>query len=137
MGVGLFPQRFAAGLASFLGLVTVLLSALGVYGVISYNVGRQGREIGIRMALGAEAASVSRHYLWQGLRLCLPGLVIGTVAAVAVGRLMSGLLLGLSPLDPFAFGVSLLLLTATVTLAAWVPARRAAALRPSQALRSD
>jgi ABC-type antimicrobial peptide transport system permease subunit len=110
---------------------------MGIYGVVAMAVARRTREIGVRMALGADRRRVGALILRGGLRLALPGLVVGGLAALGVGRVLRFLLLGLSPVDPVALvGVAAALL-AVVLLASWVPARRASMLEPVAALRSE
>jgi len=117
--------------------VALALGALGLYGVVSYVVSLRTQEIGIRMALGADAGEVARRVVRQGLAVAGLGAAVGVVAAVAVTRLMASLLFGVSPTDPLTFaGVSGTLL-ATAALASWLPARRAAAVDPLVALRHE
>jgi predicted lysophospholipase L1 biosynthesis ABC-type transport system permease subunit len=117
--------------------VALTLGAVGLYGVVSYVVSLRTQEIGIRMALGADAGEVARRVVRQGLAVAGLGAAVGVVAAVAVTRLMASLLFGVSPTDPLTFaGVSGTLL-ATAALASWLPARRAAAVDPLIALRHE
>jgi predicted permease len=118
----------AAGVALFLGVI-------GIYGVISYVVKQRTREIGVRMALGAEAGAVRRMVIRQGLRMTLAGVVLGIAAAAFATRLMSSVLFGVESLDPWTFVIVPLLLLAVATLASYVPARRAASLSPVESLR--
>jgi putative ABC transport system permease protein len=113
------------------------LALVGVYGVRSITVARRTREIGIRMALGATAPSVLWLVLREGLMLTAVGLGVGVLLAAAAGRLLSGLLYGVSPLDPLAFGLAPLFLTAAALLACYLPARRAAKIDPMRALRCE
>jgi len=136
-GIGTLPQRVAASITSALGLLALLLSGIGVYGVVAVAVQRRTREIGVRMALGAGRRRVLGLVLRGGLGLALPGLVIGGLAALAVGRAMRFMLLGLSPVDPVALGGVATALLGVVLIASLVPARRAAAVEPSEALRSE
>jgi predicted permease len=136
-GIGVLPQRVAATLTSALGLVALLLSGLGVYGVVAYAVGQQTREIGIRMALGADRARVLGRVLRGGLWLALPGVGVGALLALGLGQVMRGMLLGLSPFDPLALGGVAVALLLVVGLATWLPARRAASVDPAVALRSE
>ena len=135
--VGVLPQRVAAAVTTVLGAFALLLSGLGIYGVVAFAVARRTREIGVRMALGAGRRSVMGSVLAGGLGLALPGIVIGGVAAVAVGHLMRFLLLGLSPADPLALGGVAASLLVVVVAASAVPARRASAVEPMEALRSE
>ncbi len=133
----LFPQRLAGGLAGSLGLLGLLLTALGIYGVTAFTVVQRTREIGIRLALGAESADVRRMFLAQGLRLILPGLVGGLGIALAATRLLSGLLIGTSTWDPITFiGIPLLLLAVTLA-ATLVPALKASRIELIRALRHE
>lgn len=119
------------------GGVALVLALVGVYGVQSFTVARRTREIGIRMALGATAPSVLRLVLREGLILIVAGLGIGILLAAAAGRLLSGLLYGVSPLDTLVFGVAPVFLMATALLACYFPARRAARVAPMEALRCE
>jgi hypothetical protein len=120
----------AAGLALFLG-------AIGLYGVISYLVTQRTREIGLRMALGAEAGAVRRMVAWQGFRLAALGLVVGVAAAIGLTRLLEGLLFGTSPNDPLTFGAVTALLAGVAFTASWLPALRASRLDPARTLQVE
>lgn len=135
--LGILPQRAAAGLAGALGALALFLSALGVYGVVASMVTQRTREIGVRMALGASASRVLAGVLRGGLTLALPGLALGGAAGLLIAHLLRSLLLGLSPLDPVALAGVVALLVVVVALASLVPARRAARLHPSVAMRSE
>jgi putative ABC transport system permease protein len=135
--VGTLPQRIAGVLAMTLGLLALLLSGMGVYGVMAFTVHRRTRELGIRAALGAEPGRVLRTILAGGLRLALPGLILGVVLAILVARLLRGLLLGVSPLDPWALGGVALAISGMVLGGTLVPALRAARVDPAEALRYD
>ena len=135
--IGLVPQRVAAAVAGSLGLVGMLLAAVGIYGVTAYAVSRRTREIGIRMALGADRGHVLTLVLRQGLVLAGIGVAIGVVLAGLGSRLLESLLFGVGGLDPIAF-LGACALFAIVTLAAsYFPARRAARVDPMVALRSE
>jgi len=135
--VGLLPQRIGAGVTSGLGLLALLLSALGVYGVIAFTVAQRTSEIGVRAALGARRADIIRLVMGGAFRLAAPGLAIGIMAAFVLGRAMRAFILGVAPADPVTFlGMPALLLLA-VGLASLLPARRAAAVPPMTALRSE
>jgi len=121
---------------SFAGL-SLLLAAVGLYGVLSYLVTQRTPEIGIRMALGAEREKVLRLMLLDGLRPALVGLVFGMAASVAISRLIRSVLYGTSPLDPTVFILVILTLLLASTAACLVPAWRAARIDPMRALRSE
>jgi len=126
----LIMLAIAAGVALFLG-------AVGIYGVISYVVSQRTREIGVRMAMGAERWDVSRMVLRQAGALAFGGVVVGLVAAVGLTRLMASLLYGVSPVDPVTFGSVAVLLSAIALVASWIPAHRAAGIDPTEALRAE
>ncbi len=130
-------RRFAMLLVGLFGLAALILSALGIYGVIAYTVSQQRQELGIRLALGAAPAAVLRMVLLEGLRLTTIGVACGIVAAVATARLLSGLLFGVGPNDPLTFAAIALLLAAVALAACWIPARRAASVDPLTALRQE
>jgi predicted permease len=134
---GLLPQRLAASIAGSLGVVALLLGAIGIYGVTAFAVTSRTREIGIRMALGADAARVLRSVLWHGLRLTAIGGAVGLAAAIAATRLLASLLFGISALDPIAFAGTTALLVGVAVVASWIPARRAARVNPVVALRTE
>jgi predicted permease len=133
----LIPQRIAGAVAASLGVVVLLLAAIGIYGVTSYTVSRRTREIGIRMALGADRTSVLRLVVRQGLVLTGIGVVLGLAAGAAGAQVLRSLLFGVSALDPMAFGGAALLFAVVSLAASYVPARRAARVDPMQALRTD
>jgi hypothetical protein len=119
------------------GGMALLLGIVGVYGVVAYVVSQKTREIGIRSALGAEPRQLERMFLLQGLALSALGAVVGLVAAMALARLLSSLLFGVSPLDPAAYMVALGVTMSAAALASYLPARRAAAIDPVDTLRAE
>ena len=134
---GLFMPRIAALLAGAFGLVALLLAVIGLYGVVSFLVGRRTQEIGVRIALGAQKSAILRMILANGISLAAAGLVIGTVGAFLLAPLMGNLLIGVRPRDPAVFlSIALALLTATIG-ASWIPARRATRVDPMEALRYE
>lgn len=131
------PQRQMAGLGSGLGLLAMLLCAIGVYGVVAFAVANRTREIGLRMAMGATRERVLQGVLRDAVRLALPGLLVGALLAAAVGAAFRSMLLSVSPLDPVSFGGAAVLLFLVVLAASLVPARRAATVQPMDALRHE
>jgi len=128
---------FAFVMLAIAGGMALLLGLIGIYGVISYSVSQRTREIGIRMALGVDQADVRRMFVRHGLVLSGIGIAIGIAVAAGLARLMASLLYNVSPLDAVTYvGVSVVLASAAV-LASYLPARRAAALNPVQALRAE
>jgi ABC-type antimicrobial peptide transport system permease subunit len=119
------------------GGMALLLGAAGIYGVISYSASQRTREIGIRIALGAQAQAITRMFVAHGLTLAGIGVAIGLTAAFAIMRLMSSLLFEISPGDPLTYGTMSLTLIAVTVLASYVPAARATAVDPIEALRSE
>jgi ABC-type antimicrobial peptide transport system permease subunit len=119
------------------GGLALVLAVIGVYGIRSFTVARRAREMGIRMALGATARNVLWLVMREGLILTGVGLGCGMLLACASGRLLSGLLYGVSPLDPWVFGLAPLFLAATALSACYLPARRAARTDPMAALRCE
>lgn len=126
-----------ADIASFFSGLTLLLVSIDIYGTLAYTVARRTNEIGIRMALGARAASVVGVVLHDLLRVLVPGLVAGVASAVAVQRLMCSMLFGLKPADLLTIGLAALVLTVATLTAAYIPARRASRVDPATALRFE
>src|SRR5579872_65831 len=135
VNVALLPARLAAILLGSLGVLALALAAIGIYGVVSYAVNQRTREIGIRMALGAQAGKVLTMVVRQGIAPALLGLGIGFAAAMAAAGLLGALLYGIQPRDPVTFAISASLLLLVALFAAYIPARRAARVDPASALR--
>ena len=136
-GSAFMPFRLAAFMTSLFGGMGMLLAAVGLYGTIAYYVGQRTQEIGVRMALGATAATVIRDVVAQGGRFASVGIVIGIVLAAGLAQLIKGMLLGVSPFDPITYGSVAALLVAICLLASFVPARRATTVDPLVALRTE
>jgi predicted permease len=130
-------HRVTATTAGGFGLLALILSAIGVYGVVAFAVANRTREIGLRMALGATRAGVLKGVLGDAVRLAVPGLVVGALLAAAMGVIAQSELMGLSPIDPVAFGAAAAVLFMIVLLASLVPARRASNVDPMDALRYE
>jgi predicted permease len=137
IGMSLFPARIAATLLSSFGLLALILSTIGIYGVVSFSVAQRTREIGIRMALGAQAADVLKLIAGRGMALALIGISIGIAAAVALTRFMESLLYGVSATDPMTFIIITALLALVALVACYIPARRATKVDPMVALRYE
>ena len=135
--LGLIPHRLASWIAAAVSVVGLLLSALGIYGVIAYAVTHRTREIGIRVALGALRASVVGLVVRQAISLTVLGAAIGLLAASLVTQLLENLLFGVQPIDPVSFAGASLLLALVALAASVIPARRAASINPSEALRTE
>jgi predicted permease len=128
---------FAMTLLTIAAAVAVALGTVGLYGVVAYAVARRTREIGVRMALGADRGKVAAMVLGQGLAVIGTGLAVGLAGALALTRLLAGLLYGVSAADPATFAGVSLLLSAVGLAASWLPARRAAAVEPTEALGTE
>ena len=133
----LWLVRAGAALFSIFGALALSLAVVGLYGVKAYSVARRTREIGIRMALGAQAGAVLRMIMREGSIMLVSGVALGLLLAVATAKILSGILYGVGPLDPIAFTVAPLVLTIAALIATWLPARRATQVDPVQALRAE
>ena len=122
---------------SIFGGLALGLAVVGLYGVKAYSVARRTREIGIRMALGAQAGAVLRMIMGEGSIMLVSGVAIGLLLSIATAKILSGILYGVGPLDPIAFTVAPLVLTIAALIATWLPARRATQVDPVQALRAE
>jgi predicted permease len=134
---GISRQRFAMAVLSAFAVVALLLSAVGIGGVTAYVTGRRTREIGIRMALGAQPGDVLRMIVGQGMKLIVAGLVVGLIASFLVTRLLASLLFGVSATDPVTFSAIASVLVAVALFACYLPARRATRVDPIEALREE
>jgi len=137
MDRSLVTTRLTNSLLAGFAVTALLLALTGIYGVMSLNVANRRNEFGIRLALGAQSSNVLRIILGQGLRLAVTGIALGLLAAIALTRLLQGLLFGISASDPWTFAVIATLLVGVALLACWVPARRATRVDPLEALRNE
>ncbi len=128
---------FTLVMLAIAGAMALVLGVIGLYGVIAYAVSQRRREIGIRLALGAEPAELKTMFVRHGLLLAAIGTVLGLAAAAALMGLMKSLLFGISPLDPVTYAAVPIVLIAAAVLASYLPARRAAAVDPVEALRAE
>jgi putative ABC transport system permease protein len=130
-------RRFQTEMIGVFAVTALLLAALGLYGLMSYLVAQRTKEIGIRVALGAQRRDLLKLVIWQGMAVALPGVLLGLASALAVTRLIKGLLFGVSTTDPLTFSVIAMLLLCVAFVACLVPARRAAKVDPITALRHE
>jgi putative ABC transport system permease protein len=130
-------RRLDMLLFAMLGGLALALATVGVYGVVAYSVTQRTHEIGVRMAIGAQATDVVSMVLREGARLAMAGIVAGTALALVATRLVRGLLFNVSPTDPITFGAVVVALTAIAMLASYIPARRATRVDPMLALRGE
>jgi ABC-type antimicrobial peptide transport system permease subunit len=137
MNQALWAPRMGAGLLALFGGLALILAVIGVYGVLAYSVNQQTREIGIRMAMGAQSGGVLRLIVGQGLRLAFGGIVVGLLVAFLAMRLLGSLLYGVSAHDPLTFAAVSFILTLAAVLACYIPARRATKVDPIIALRYE
>jgi ABC-type lipoprotein release transport system permease subunit len=136
IGRDVAQERFAMLILAAFALLALVLAAVGIYGVLSYAVTARGRELGIRMALGASTGSVRRLVVGDGGRLALAGLALGVPAGLAATRALGSLLYGVSATEPMIFAAAAAVLGAAALAASWIPARTATKVDPLQALRS-
>jgi ABC-type antimicrobial peptide transport system permease subunit len=133
----LATTSFTLVMLGIAGAMALLLGIIGIYGVIAYAVSQRRREIGIRLALGAELSAVRRMFVGHGLKLAAIGAALGLVAAAALMQLMKSLLFGISPFDPVTYASVPVVLAAAAALASYLPARRAASVDPVETLRAE
>jgi len=131
------PRRLNLFLLGMFAIAALVLAVIGIYGVMAYSVTQRMHEIGIRIALGARRADVIRMIVRQGMRVTLVAVGVGLTGALALSRVIEGLLYGVQPRDPLTFVVAAVALTATAVVACWVPALRAARADPTIALRYE
>jgi putative ABC transport system permease protein len=131
-----YSHRLAVTLVAIFGGMALFLAAIGLYAVMSYSVSQGTRELGLRMALGADAGGVLRLVLSRGLRLTTAGIALGAIAALVLTRLMGNLLYQISPCDPIAYGFALPVLLGVALLACFLPVRRATRIDPVRALQT-
>jgi len=129
--------RFSLLLISVFAVVAVTLAGIGLYGVLSTVVRQRTSEVGVRMALGAERSDIIQLIVLQGLRLSAVGIALGIVAAFLLGRVIAAMLVGVKSTDPATFAAVTMVFLAISALASWLPARRAANLDPTKALREQ
>ena len=137
MSLSLFPARVAAIALGSFGVLALILAAVGIYGVMSHVVAGRTREIGLRMALGAQLSEVQKLIVRQGMWLAVIGSIIGLAVALGGARLLKTFLYGVSATDPITFTFIAFLLLAIAFLACWIPARRASRVDPMIALRAE
>jgi predicted permease len=133
----LVQERALATLSASFGVLALLLASIGIYGVLAYAVTQRTREIGLRVALGAQRWDVLSLVIGQGVRLALLGAAVGLAGAIGVTRLVSALLYGVTPTDPVTFIIVSVLLLLVAVVASWLPARRATRIHPMEALRHE
>jgi predicted permease len=130
-------RRFSMSLLAGFAVLALLLAAIGLYGVLAYSVSQRTHEMGLRLALGANARDLMRLVVGQGMRVVLGGVAAGLLASLAATRLLTGMLFGVSPLDPLTFAAVVAVLVTAAVLASYVPARRASKVDPMAALRYE
>jgi ABC-type antimicrobial peptide transport system permease subunit len=133
----LFLPRFLGTLFTVFASIGLLLASVGLYGVMSYAVSQRTKEIGIRMALGAEASTVQKMVVRGGMKLALTAVVLGLPLALGAARLATSMLYGVQPYDAAVFATVPVLLLAVALIASWIPSRRASRVDPMVALRVD
>jgi len=137
MDASMAQLSFTSTIVGAAALVTLLLGGIGLYGVMAYLVTLRTRELGVRMALGAQPSAVAGLLTRQGLVLTAFGILAGLVVFLAVARFLRSFLYGVTPTDPVTLGIAALTLVIVATLATWTPARRAARVDPAETLRAE
>jgi predicted permease len=137
MGIALMPARLGGAVLGIFGLLGLALAAVGIYGVMAYSVAQRQRELGIRVALGADRRRVVGLVLREGLKLAFVGIVLGLAGAAGASQLVKGMLYNVQAIDPVAFGFVPVLLMLVAATAVYVPARRAARVEPMRVLKID
>ena len=137
MGRSTSRENLNMMLLSIFGAIALVLAAIGIYGLMAYSVQQRTREMGIRMALGANRTAVRNLVVWQGMSLALIGVALGITAAFGLTQLIASLLFGVKPWDPVVFITAPVILAAVALLAVWLPAARASKVSPMQALRTE
>jgi ABC-type antimicrobial peptide transport system permease subunit len=137
MGVALLPARLGGTVLGLFGVLGLILAAVGIYGVMAYSVSQRKREIGIRVALGADRSRVLRLVVGEGMRLAVFGTILGVIGALGAAQLVKGMLYNVGAVDPVSFLGVPSLLVVVATLAVYLPARRAAGVEPMRALKAD
>jgi ABC-type antimicrobial peptide transport system permease subunit len=137
MQMGSIFERIAVTFAGAFGLLALILASVGIYGVVAYTTRQRTHEIGIRMALGAGKATIFLQVLRHGLWLAVSGLAAGLAASLVLTRFLRSMIVGVGPNDLLTFSTAALLLCVVALAASMIPARRAAAIEPMQALRSE
>lgn len=130
-------ERTIATLTSGFGLLALALAMVGIYGIMAYSVAQRTNEIGVRLALGAQQKQVRGMILSESARLAVAGVVAGLAASLLMTRLVQSMLYGIGPYDPLTLSSGAVLLLSVALAASWIPARRAAAIEPMQALRHE
>jgi ABC-type antimicrobial peptide transport system permease subunit len=130
-------ESFNMMLLTIFGGVALVLAAIGIYGLMAYSVQQRTQEMGIRMALGADRATIRKLVVWHGMRLAVVGVVLGIAASFGLTRLIASFLFGVKSWDPAVFITVPLILSAVALLAVWLPASRASKLDPMKALRVE
>jgi ABC-type antimicrobial peptide transport system permease subunit len=134
---GLFVFRLAASLAAALGFLGLTLAVIGVYGIVSFGIVQRSREMGIRVALGADRNDILKLALGTGLAMISTGVILGVASAWALTRTMAKLLIGVSGSDPVSYTTAVVVISAVALFACWIPARRATRVDPLVALRYE